>query len=65
MVLGRQFTVRVLAADGTYGRRRGEHSADAVLANHAPEGPGVGCADRFAFIQDRRNAVEEWTVDDI
>ena len=40
-------------------------SADAMICNDTPKCARVGCADRLAFIQHRRAAVEQRAVDDV
>ena len=53
-----QLAVGILALDrAKRGRRREEH-ADAVLRAYAPERAGIGRADRLAFVEHRRAAVE-------
>src|SRR3546814_6451648 len=57
--------VRVLALDGAEGGRRGEHRADLMVGDHAPEDAGVRRADRLALEHDRGAAMEQRRVDDI
>ncbi len=55
----------ILTPDGAKRRRRRKQHVDPVLGNDAPEGSGVGRTDGFAFIENRRVAVEKRPVNDI
>src|SRR3546814_16711421 len=59
-----ELAVRVLALDGAEGGRRGEHRADLMVGDHAPEDAGVRRAARLALEQDRGAAMEQRRVDD-
>jgi hypothetical protein len=50
--------LRVLFLDRAEGRRRGEERIHAVIGDDAPERAGVGRADGFALIEDRRAPLE-------
>ena len=60
-----ELALRVFLSDGAEGRRRGEQRHHAVLRNHAPERAGIGRADRLAFVEDRRAAVEQRRIDNV
>ena len=60
-----QPAVRVLLLDGAQRRRRGEQRGHPVLGDHAPEGAGVGRADRLALVEHGGAAVDERRVDDV
>ena len=57
--------MRVLLAHRAQRGRRGEEGGDLVFLDHAPEGAGVGRADRLALVEDRRAAVQQRRVDDV
>ena len=57
--------VRIVAADGAEGGRRGEERRHVVLGDDAPEGAGVGRADRLALVEHARAAVQQRRVDDV
>src|SRR5947199_8714745 len=65
IVAPNMFPGRIVALDGPDRRRSGKEDADPVLRDHAPEGPGIGRADRFALVQDGGVPVEQRTVDDV
>ena len=55
----------ILLPDRAERGRRREHRRDAVLRDDPPERAGVGRADRLAFVEDGRAAVEQRRVDDV
>ena len=57
--------VRVLALDGAESRRSGKQDVDAVLRADAPVRARIRRSDRLPFIQNRRDAVQERSVDDV
>src|SRR6185437_14044894 len=65
VVVPQQLAVGILLLDGAEGGRRGEQRDRLVLGDHAPEGAGVGRADRLAFVEDRGRAVEQRAVDGV
>ncbi len=42
-----------------------EESDSLVLGDHAPEGAGVGGADRLALVEDRRRTIEQRAIDGV
>ena len=60
-----QLGVGVFLLDGAEGGGRGEQRRHLVLRDHAPEGAGVGRADRLALVEDRGAAVQQRRVDDV
>ena len=65
VVLLEELGLGVDALDGAQGGGGGEHDRNPVLADHAPEGAGVGGADGLAFVDDGGAAVEQGGVDDV
>ncbi len=65
VVLLEQRRLRVLLAHGAERGRRGEEGADLVFLDHPPERAGVRRADRLAFVEDGRAAVQQRRVDDV
>ena len=60
-----ELALRVFLPDGAEGGGRGEQRHHAVLRDQAPEGAGVGRADRLALVEDRRAAVEQRRIDNV
>ena len=65
VVILQQRRVRVLLAHGAQRGRRGEEGGDLVFLDDAPERAGVGRADRLAFVEDGRAAVQQRRIDDV
>src|SRR6185295_10717549 len=55
----------VFTLDGAKCGGRGEEHTDLVLRDHAPERAGIGCADRLAFVKNRRVAMCQWSINDV
>lgn len=60
-----ELVVRVVAADGAQGCRRGAEDVDFVFFEDSPEGGGVGRSDWFAFEEDGCRTGEERGVEDV
>ena len=60
-----QLTVGVFALDRAEGGRRGEEHPHMMLLDDAPEGAGIGRADRLSFVHDGRATQEQRRIDDV
>jgi hypothetical protein len=56
---------RIIPLDGPKGRRSREEHVHAVVADHPPEGTGVGRTHRLALVQDGSAACQQGRVDDV
>jgi hypothetical protein len=65
IMLGAQLALGVLLLDGAQGGGGGEQHAHLVLGTDAPEGAGIGRADRLALVHDAGAAGEQRGVDDV
>ena len=65
VVLAHVRAFRILLLDGPERGRRGEEHVDAVLLDHAPEGAGVGGADRLALVENGGRSAQQRAVDDV
>src|SRR5262245_50630265 len=65
IILAHIIAVGIFPFDGSEGRRCCEEDSCTMLRDQAPESTGVGSADRFALVENRRVAVEERGIDDV
>ena len=60
-----QRSFRILFLDGAKGGRCRKQRIDPMLGHHAPEGTGVRCADRLAFVEDTGASGQQRRIHDV
>ena len=65
VVVPQQDSLRILLLDRPNRRRRREDRLHPVLLDDPPEGSGIGCTHRLAFVQHGGCTADQWRVNDV